>query len=93
MALSNTAQANAKQLLTNAQNGPKARYTHKTCPPLSGIMHDISAVNMASGTDHKIGNMNNPTTINFAILPQNQMDPATHPPTLPKCLHYFKFLN
>jgi hypothetical protein len=28
-------------------------------------MHDISAVNMASGTDHKIGNMNNPTTINF----------------------------
>jgi hypothetical protein len=56
-------------------------------------MHDISAVNMASGTDHKIGNMNNPTTINFAILPQNQMDPATHPPTLPKCLHYFKFLN
>jgi len=85
MALSNTAQANAKQLLTKAQNGPKARYTHKTWPPLSGIMHDISAVNMASGTDHKIGNMNNPTTINFgpplcniASKPNGPCYPSTH---------------
>ena len=73
MALLSILLVTAKKLLRNDQNGPNARYTHNTWPPLSGIIHAISTVINAIGIDHRSGTKMSP--INTSIGPPAAIAP------------------